>query len=80
VPRIRTIPLIQSRFYRVSGNKWEARFFTKGETFPETDLKAPRQGVWARPVSRGWADARFVGSSWGSIRLDPDLFYFPEKK
>jgi hypothetical protein len=64
----------------VQGARWEARFFSKGETFPESDFKAARQGVWARPVSFGWEDARFVGSSWGSVQLDPDLLYFPEKK
>lgn len=78
--RPRRTPLIQSRFYNVRGTKWEARFFAKGETFPESDLKAPKQGVWARPITHGWYEAYFLGPSWGSVQLNPDLLRLPEKK
>jgi hypothetical protein len=64
----------------VRGAKWEARFFTKGEIFPDTDLKAPKQGVWARPITQVWDEAYFLGSSWGSVQLDPDLLHLPENK
>ncbi|MBI4964344.1 MAG: hypothetical protein HY913_13790 [Desulfomonile tiedjei] len=72
--------MIQSRFYNVRGARWEARFFAKGETFPESDAKAVRQGIWARPVSSRWDQALFVGHSWASVQLDLDLLYFPEAK
>jgi hypothetical protein len=71
--------LIYSRFYTVKGIKWEARFFSKGELFPETDTQAPRQGIWAKPASRDWDIAVFVGHAWASVQLDPDVLYFPEK-
>jgi hypothetical protein len=64
----------------VRGTKWEARFFRKGETFPESDLKAPKQGVWAHPVTREWDKAYFLGTSWGSVQLDLDLLHLPEQK
>jgi hypothetical protein len=72
--------MIQSRFYRVNGTKWEARFFHKGEMFPDTDTKVPRQGVWARAVSDGWDRACFAGNSWRSVTMDTDLSVFPERK
>jgi len=72
--------LIQSRFYNVNGVKWEARFFRKGETLPDTNIEAPRQGIWAKPADSGWEHAAFVGHSWASVQFDPDLLYFPEKK
>jgi len=70
--------VIQSRFYSVNGTKWEARFFNKGEVFPESDRNVSRQGVWARPVSGEWERAIFVGSSWMSVRMTPDVLYFPD--
>lgn len=72
--------LIHSRFYNVKGEKWEARFFQKGEPFPETGLAAPRQGVWARPVSSGWESPVFVGGTWRFVTMDPDVLYLPQKK
>ena len=73
--------MISSRFYRVNGEKWEARFFTKGEIFPETDdVKVPRQGVWARPVVSGWERSSFVGVSWQYVRMDPDVLYMPHSE
>ncbi len=72
--------MIQSRFYNIGGVRWEARFFQKGEVFPETDRKVPKQGIWARPAGSGWDQPRFVGSSWRFVRLDPDVFYLPERK
>lgn len=72
--------MIENRYYTVNGTKWEARFFSKGELFPETDTQVPRQGVWARPASRGWETAAYVGHAWAAVHLDPDVLYFPEKK
>ncbi len=71
--------MIASRFYSVKGNKWEARFFHKGDIFPDGDVKVPRQGVWARPVDFGWEFASFVGESWRSVQMETDLLYFPER-
>lgn len=67
--------MIQSRFYNVSGKRWEARFFRKGELFPDTSLSAPRQGVWAREAPFGWEAALFVGHSWGKVDMTPDVLY-----
>jgi hypothetical protein len=68
--------VIQSRFYNVQGTKWEARFFSKGETFPETDLRVSRQGIWARRTdSTGWENSVFVASSWSLIQMTPDILY-----
>lgn len=72
--------MIQSRFYRVNGTKWEARFFQKGDAFPDTDIKVVKQGVWARPVSGGWDTACFVGHSWRFVTMDVDLSVLPERK
>jgi hypothetical protein len=72
--------MVDSRFYTVKGVKWEARFFSKGATFPDTRLQASRQGVWARPVPCGWDSACFVGASWRFVRMDTDVLYFPEKR
>ncbi|GEM_PF-1100838 len=72
--------MIASRFYSANGVKWEARFFHKGDTFPEGDVKVPRQGVWARPVDFGWEFASFVGESWRFVHMDTDLLHFPERK
>jgi len=72
--------VIESRYFRANGIKWEARFFRKGEMFPEADAQAPRQGVWARPVDFGWEFANFVGESWRFVRMDPDLLHIPERK
>jgi hypothetical protein len=74
----RGIVVIQSRYYKVNGAKWEARFFHKGQSFPETGIGVPRQGVWARPVSSGWEESCFVGESWRFVQMDPDLLYFPD--
>ncbi len=72
--------MIASRYYTVDGIKWEARFFRKGDVFPEGNLKVSRQGVWARPVEFGWEFACFAGESWRFVRMDADLLYFPEHK
>ena len=72
--------MIASRFYNAKGVKWEARFFHKGDIFPEGDLKVPRQGVWARPVDFGWEFATFVGESWRLVQMETDLLHFPERK
>ncbi|MBI5571942.1 MAG: hypothetical protein HY914_18510 [Desulfomonile tiedjei] len=71
--------MIESRFYNVAGVKWEARFFRKGEEFPDTDRKAPRQGVWARPMHQGWDRSRFVADSWRFVNIDPDTLYLGER-
>jgi hypothetical protein len=70
--------LVDKRYYKINGRKWEARFFTKGETFPETRISATRQGVWGKPVSATWEEALFMGYSWRFVNLDPDLLFFPE--
>jgi len=68
--------MIESRFYSVHGTKWEARFFHKGETFPETDVKVPGQGVWARrPDLTGWEHSVFVASSWRLVKMTPDVLH-----
>jgi hypothetical protein len=73
--------VISNRFYTVNGEKWEARFFTKGEIFPHTDgMKVARQGVWARPVDSGWERGLFVGISWQEVSMDPDVLYMPTHK
>jgi hypothetical protein len=72
--------MIESRYYTINGIKWEARFFQKGNAFPDTTAVVSRQGVWARPVGSGWEQARFIGSSWKFVRLDSDVFYLPERK
>ena len=72
--------MIQSRFYNVNGVRLEARFFTKGELFPDMDVQVPKQGIWARPVDYGWECAAFVGSSWRFIRFDSDVLYLPDRK
>lgn len=72
--------MIQNRFYRVNGAKWEARFFRKGEVFPDTEMEAPKQGVWARQASHGWDSAYFVGASWRSVNMDLDVRFLPEPK
>ncbi|HMK36563.1 MAG TPA: hypothetical protein VK463_15930 [Desulfomonilaceae bacterium] len=72
--------MIDNRFYNINGIKWEARFFGKGEIFPETEVRAPKQGIWARPVDFDWESAVFLGGSWRFIRLDSDVVYLPERK
>jgi hypothetical protein len=72
--------VIQSRFYNIAGARWEARFFQKGECFPDTDRTVPKQGIWASLAGSGWDLPCFVGYSWKSVRLDPGVLYFPEKK
>ena len=38
--------MIASRFYSANGVKWEARFFNKGDTFPEGRCEgAPTGGL-----------------------------------
>ncbi len=70
--------MIESRFYNVRGVKWEARFFRKGESLPESDAIALKQGIWARPTSRPWDEAVYVGSSWRFVNMDPDVLYMPD--
>lgn len=72
--------MIQSRFYNVNGSRWEARFFQKGERFPDTEREVPKQGIWASPAGSGWDRPCFVGYSWRVVRLDPDVLYLPEKQ
>lgn len=72
--------MIQSRYYNVNGHRWEARFFRKGQPLPDSDAVVPRQGVWAKPVSSGWDDARFIGESWRYVQMQPDLLQFPKRR
>jgi hypothetical protein len=72
--------MIDSRFYTVLGEKWEARFLRKGDLFPDTDLLVPRQGVWARQVPDGWEEAVFVGRSWAEVAMDPHVLHMKERK
>jgi hypothetical protein len=72
--------LADSRYYNINGRKWEARFFTKGETFPETQISVPRQGVWGRPLDATWEESHFLGYAWRLVDLNPDLLFFPESK
>ncbi len=72
--------LIQSRFYQLYGKRWEARFFRKGEFFPDTDdLVVLKQGVWARSEEVGWERAVFVGSSWRFVNMDLAVQYLPDR-
>jgi len=71
--------MISTQYYTVKGEKWEARFFQKGEIFPETDkVKVPRQGVWARAVHSGWERSVFVGESWKHVSMEVDVLYMPK--
>lgn len=72
--------MIESRYYNVRGTRFEARFFRKGEVFPDTELIVPRQGVWARPESFGWSGAFFAGTSWQSVQMQVDVVYFPDQQ
>lgn len=72
--------MISSRYYSANGVKWEARFFHKGDTFPEGNAKVARQGVWARPVDLGWEFATFVGESWRFVQMATHLLHFPVQK
>jgi len=72
--------MIESRFYRIKGVKWEARFFSKNELFPDTTIEVPKQGIWARPESTGWERACFLGNSWRFINMDLDVSFLPERK
>lgn len=73
--------MISSRYYNVNGEKWEARFFRKGDHFPDTlDRIVPKQGVWARPVDFGWDHSVFVGHSWKHVNMDVDLLHFPSRR
>lgn len=74
------VQLIQNRYYNVRGVKWEARFFHKGEAFPETSNTVPRQGVWARPLGVEWDRSVFVAASWRFVEFELDLIRFPERK
>ncbi|MDQ7782921.1 MAG: hypothetical protein RDU20_08590 [Desulfomonilaceae bacterium] len=72
--------MIQSRFYNLNGEKWEARFFRKGEFFPDTEeIAAPRQGVWARSERSGWDHSVFVGTSWRFVNMDLAVQYLPDR-
>lgn len=72
--------MIDRRYYRIGGQKWEARFFQKGERFPDTTIDVSRQGVWACPELQGWDQARFLGNSWRFVNLDIDVSYLPENR
>ncbi|MEW6113486.1 MAG: hypothetical protein AB1664_15245 [Thermodesulfobacteriota bacterium] len=72
--------MVTSRYYNVNGIRWEARFFRKGDPFPDTMVSALRQGVWARPASSSWNQAVFLGPSWNAVQLDTDVLYLPERK
>ena len=70
---------VHNRYYSVNGVKWEARFFHKGDSFPDAmNLQVPRQGVWARPDGRGWENAVFVGTSWQFVNMDLAVQYLPQ--
>ncbi len=70
--------MIQNRFYTIRGSKWEARFFAKGEPFPDTDMSAPRQGVWGKPIAEDWSTPRFLGHSWKNLDFDTAVRYLPD--
>jgi hypothetical protein len=70
----------ESRFFRVGECRYEARFFVKGDTFPDTELSVSRQGVWARPADAGWEQATFVATSWRHVSWDSDVRYLPTKR
>jgi hypothetical protein len=72
--------VIQSRFYNVNGIRLEARFFNKGELYPETDTQVPKQGIWGRSSGSDWDSAVFLGGSWRFIRLDSDVLHLPDRK
>jgi len=77
---VRCDALIQSRFYNLNGERWEARFFRKGELFPDTQgLEVSRQGVWARSEEAGWESAVFVGTSWRFVNMDLAVQYLPDR-
>jgi hypothetical protein len=61
----------------MNGAKLEARFFHKGEPFPNSRLFAPKQGVWARPVPLDWDKAFFLAVSWRFVELEPAIKYLP---
>ncbi|MFH0824737.1 MAG: hypothetical protein V2B18_18445 [Pseudomonadota bacterium] len=67
--------MIETRYYHVHGSRWEARFFRKGESFPDCQCAATRQGVWGKPVRRGWESARFLADSWRMVEFEPDIVY-----
>jgi hypothetical protein len=72
--------VLESRFYNVKGVRFEARFFRKGDTFPDrADLMVPRQGVWARPRPFGWDRSFFVGESWRYVDMDTDVIHLFER-
>ncbi len=71
--------MIQSRFYTVSGMKFEARFFTKGEVFPETNQVVPKQGIWGCFSDADWTEALYLGTSWRFINLDVAVNYMPDR-
>lgn len=71
---------VHSRYYKVDGETWEARFFHKWDRFPESDFVAPRQGVWAKPKSAHWDEAVYVAECWRFVDMDPDVLYLPERK
>ena len=72
--------MLQSRYYNVGGRKWEARFFRKGEFFPDTlHREVPKQGVWARPESVGWERAVFLGISWRFVTMESAVEYLSER-
>lgn len=71
--------MIQNRFYTAGGKKWEARFFHKGDIFPDTaGREVPRQGVWARPVDVGWEESVLVGTSWRFVNMDVAVDYLSD--
>ncbi len=69
--------MIQNRFYNLNGVRWEARFFRKGDPFPDTVTSASRQGVWMRPVCAGWDRWIFAAESWKHVELEPDVIHIP---
>jgi hypothetical protein len=71
----REFDAMRSRFYRVSGARLEARFFQKGEVFPESERVVSRQGVWVRRRGDEWACARYAGASWRFVEMNPDVLY-----
>ena len=72
--------MIQSRYYNVNGAKLEARFFHKGEAFPDSSVTVERQGVWAKRAANGWDRAVFVADSWRFVEYELHVTAFPERR
>lgn len=68
------------RIYKHNGQTIEAVYLNKGESFPDTIIVAPRQGVWGKTRNQEWSDAVFIGHSWRFIELDLAIKYLSTSK